>query len=80
MTPRAPECLRCRSTMERGFVIDQGPHPQSGKREWIEGAPQPSFWSGVKTKGKRVFPVLTFRCTRCGALESYATPRDGAPE
>ncbi len=65
-----PECPKCRSTMEGGFIKDQG----SGtvQSEWVEGAPETSFWTGIKTRGKEQFPVATYRCSSCGYLESYA--------
>ena len=67
------ECPKCRSRMEEGFIQDAGQHGvQTGK--WIEGAPEKSFWTGVKTKGKRQFEVHTYRCSRCGYLEAYARP------
>jgi hypothetical protein len=60
--------------MERGFVLDQtyGAVMQSA---WMEGAPERSIWTGgVKLKGRRRLPVTTYRCPRCGYLESYARP------
>ena len=63
--------------MEDGFLLDraQGARTQS---TWVEGAPAPSFWNGLKLKGLRQLPVTTQRCTSCGYLESYAreAPRD----
>jgi hypothetical protein len=41
---------------------------------WIDGAPEPSFWSGLKLKGHQRLPVTTYRCSACGYLESYAPP------
>lgn len=58
--------------MEAGFVIDRGHHSNPEVQTWIEGAPAKSFWSGIKTKGLEQHPVSTFRCMRCGYLESYA--------
>ena len=39
---------------------------------WIEGAPEKSFWIGIKTRGRRKLKIETWRCGRCGYLESYA--------
>ncbi|HEY4218733.1 MAG TPA: hypothetical protein VGM67_16440 [Gemmatimonadaceae bacterium] len=66
-----PVCVKCGSAMEEGFVLD---HTYGGRvqSEWVEGAPQLSRWTGLKTKGKDQVPIATFRCTRCGYLESYA--------
>ena len=68
-----PVCAKCGVAMEEGFILDvtYGARLQS---EWIEGTPEPSRWSGLKVKGKEHLPVTTFRCPRCGYLESYAPP------
>ena len=66
------ECLRCRGPMERGFVLDRGHGQHKDTQKWIEGKPERSFWMGLKTKGREQHPVRTFRCERCGYLESYA--------
>ena len=66
-----PVCPKCRTTMEPGFVLDQS-HGVMAQSAWIEGAPERSFWSGVKLKGRERIPVMTYRCPRCGFLESYA--------
>jgi hypothetical protein len=60
-----------RQIEEPGFVLDQ---TQGGYRPsaWVEGAPEPSFWTGLKLKGHERLPVTTYRCTGCGYLESYA--------
>lgn len=57
--------------MERGFVLDRGHYDAKNMQKWIEGEPVRS-WMGIKTKGKESFKVQTFRCERCGWLESYA--------
>jgi len=57
--------------MEEGFLLEL---MEGGKKptEWIEGPPEKSFWVGVKTGGKEHRTVRTFRCVKCGFLESYA--------
>jgi hypothetical protein len=59
--------------MERGFVVD---HTYGGVAapEWAEGSAERSFWTGVNIRNKERHPVETFRCQRCGYLESYARP------
>lgn len=66
-------CVKCGGEMEGGFILDNtyGARLQS---EWVEGAPERSRWTGVKLTGKELLPILTFRCARCGYLESYAPP------
>ena len=66
------ECLRCRGPMEPGFVVDRGHHSAPDTQSWVEGQPERTFWRGLKTAGREKHPVRTFRCERCGYLESYA--------
>jgi hypothetical protein len=72
-TERAPGCAKCGRAMEAGFVLDHT-HGAVMQSVWIDGAPERSFWTGVKTKGRRRLPVTTYRCPKCGYLESYAAP------
>jgi hypothetical protein len=58
--------------MEPGFLLDRGHVNALSRAEWLEGEPEKAFLAGLKTKGKDRFPVTTFRCDRCGYLESYA--------
>ncbi len=70
-----PKCPKCAAEMEPGFVIDKG-MPGSGSSsipEWADGVPERSIWTAVKLRGHERHPVSTFRCSRCGYLESYAT-------
>lgn len=59
--------------MDAGLVIDKGHANALGEQEWMEGAAERSFWTGLKTKGRERFKVITYRCERCGMLESYGT-------
>lgn len=65
------DCPKCRARMEQGFIQDSSKHGVVTAR-WIEGEPEKSFWTGIKTKGKRQYDVVTYRCSRCGYLEEYA--------
>lgn len=67
------QCLRCKGAMSLGIVVDHGHYNVGGVQEWVEGPPERSIWTGLKTKGKESFKVLTYRCDNCGYLESYAT-------
>ncbi len=69
------DCLRCRGTMEPGFLMDRD-YSMPGVAQWVEGQPEHSIWYGVKTKGHDVHPVTSMRCTRCGMLELYARPEE----
>ena len=67
----SPRCPKCESRMEEGFVLDQS-HAASLQAAWIEGKPQRSFWTGLKVTKDIRHPITTYRCERCGYLESYA--------
>jgi hypothetical protein len=59
-------CPKCNAKMEEGFLA--GPRVA----EWIEGPAEKSFWFGVKVRERKRRTIRTFRCTKCGFLESYA--------
>jgi len=69
--PITPHCSNCQEPMEPGFVVDHT-YGSSLQSSWVEGKPVDSFWTGLKLKGRLVFPVTTFRCRSCGLLHSYA--------
>ncbi|HZI28949.1 MAG TPA: hypothetical protein VFD64_12345 [Gemmatimonadaceae bacterium] len=63
--------------MSEGFVLDHGDYNSKKLQEWIEGEPVKSFWHGYQTNDREAFVVRTYRCERCGFLESYAqTPAE----
>jgi hypothetical protein len=57
--------------MDEGFIIDET-HGAMKSQKWVQGAPEYSFWFGLKLRGKKRLGVSTYRCGRCGCLESYA--------
>lgn len=66
----APKCLRCGAEMQEGYA----PEPRLGHYGvpfWVAG--KPDFGpSGVPTiEGKQAHGIRTFRCPKCGYLESY---------
>ena len=65
-------CPKCKSAMEEGFIADYKGESSAKVSKWVEGEPERSFWLGIKTEGRVNLPVKTFRCVRCGYLESYA--------
>ena len=66
------DCPRCRGSMSEGFVLDLGDHNSRNQQKWVEGEPVRSFWLGIQTKERDKYTVTTYRCDRCGYLESYA--------
>ena len=67
-------CPRCRGPMDLGFLLDRGHHSSANVAQWVEGIPERSVWTGLKTKDREVYPLTSYRCERCGYLELYALP------
>ncbi len=65
-------CPKCSGRMEAGFLLEQRDGNLKGVTEWVEGAPETGWWGSVKVRKKRQLAVQTWRCARCGFLESYA--------
>lgn len=68
---RSNSCPKCQGTMSEGFVLDNGPYTHIVSN-WVQGAPEKNMWTGVKLRGRTQYPIQTWRCGRCGFLESYA--------
>ena len=65
------QCPKCAGAMEQGFLLDQT-YGTYAVASWVRGAPEKSLWTGVKLKRKTRLTVATWRCRRCGFLESFA--------
>jgi hypothetical protein len=59
--------------MDEGFLLDVSDGAYR-RGTWVAGPAEKSFWTGVKLHGRDQMPVCTYRCRRCGYLESYARP------
>jgi len=66
------KCAKCEGQMIRGFNLDRGADNTRYQSVWVEGAPESSLFRGVKLKGKPIYAVISYRCEKCGYLESYA--------
>jgi Domain of unknown function (DUF6487) len=66
-------CPKCACPMETGFILDKIDDDRQKTPEWLEGSPERAFWTGLNTKGRVRLNIITYRCNRCGLLESYAT-------
>ena len=64
-------CSKCGATMKEGFILDRT-YGANTQQAWIEGTPEASFWSGLKTSNRAIYNVRTMRCVDCGFLEFYA--------
>jgi predicted nucleic-acid-binding Zn-ribbon protein len=71
MLPESVSCLRCKTTMEHGFIADST-YGGNVQEKWSPGPPQTSIWRGLKIDNEQAHRVITFRCPNCGYLESYA--------
>ena len=67
-------CSECGGGMTEGFLLDET-HGGRQVLRWVEGSPEKSMWVGLKLKNKEVVHVMTYRCTDCGYLKSYARER-----
>lgn len=68
---QAKDCPKCAGAMVDGYVVDQG-YGTSAVPGWREGEPRKSIWVGLKLGGTTPLEITTWRCRRCGYLESYA--------
>lgn len=79
------KCLRCQGNLQKGYVLDASWNaffPSS----WVEGVPEfisggwlilTSRWFGKPLDQRRLMSksrlsIVSYRCTTCGVLESYA--------
>jgi DNA-directed RNA polymerase subunit RPC12/RpoP len=67
------ECSKCGGKMLKGFIFDRGHYEHKEQQVWVEGEPERSFWSGVKTKDRNTYSVDAYRCSDCGRLDFYTT-------
>lgn len=72
MMDMSQECPKCRGRMHAGYLLERGHGDMRATAAWIEGEPERSFWQGLRTSDRDVFETRTYRCERCGFLESYA--------
>ena len=67
------QCGECKVDFKPGFVIDRGHMEYKTQLIWVEGEPEESFWSGVKTSSREALNTVAKRCPSCGKLEFYTT-------
>ena len=67
---RSNNCPRCQGSMSVGFIVD-ATEGGSAVASWVEGPPV-RRWYGIKVGKNAKYEIQTWRCTRCGFLESYA--------
>jgi hypothetical protein len=57
--------------MLEGFVLDMTYGGRLASR-WVAGKPEKTFLGMAKIRDKEQHFIQSFRCTKCGFLESYA--------
>ena len=71
---RGQRCGKCGGEMTEGFLIDNQRQAVRGV-QWAEGAPSYWFLDVLRMKGRTRLPVESWRCRKCGLLESFAPDR-----
>lgn len=67
-------CMRCRGVLEPGFIVDRGDMDVLHEAAWASGTPRRRLLQTTAVeKGQRLLAIRTWRCTRCGLLETYST-------
>lgn len=69
------DCPKCGGRMAEGFVADYQ-HRNVAPSSWVEGAPRRSLFRTAKFPKSAKHTVATYRCERCGYLESFAALTD----
>jgi hypothetical protein len=57
--------------MEEGVTLDL----ESRRiQTWLRAPVEAKWLTGIKTRGKELVPVITYRCPKCGYLKTFAPP------
>ena len=75
MSPASdPVCHRCRAPMEQGYTVDRGHGNNQQVGNWARGEPKLRKFLGISytaaVKESDLVAIMTWRCPRCGQLES----------
>ncbi|PCJ56943.1 MAG: hypothetical protein COA79_17550 [Planctomycetota bacterium] len=78
METKTIDCPKCEGQMQKGFLVDRThKNPVAEhciQQEWVEGDPdqKSSVMGGLKISTKTCLKTISYRCVKCGYLESYA--------
>lgn len=64
-------CPECHSSMEEGVTLDL---ESRRTQTWLQGPVEEKRLTGIKTRGKELLRVVSYRCPKCGYLKSFAPP------
>ena len=66
-------CVKCDGRMTEGHLLDAHyGEGAAGQTRWQPGAILRRWWGGIKVDKEAARDVMSYRCERCGYLESYA--------
>ena len=73
MIAESHSCYRCQGTSTLGMLVEHDPPHQV---RWVAGTARSGMAGRLFSEGsggdRERYRVVTYRCTRCGALESFA--------
>jgi rubredoxin len=64
-------CPECNASMEEGATLDL---ESRRTQTWLRGPVEEKRLTGIKTRGKELLPVVSYRCPMCGYLKTFAPP------
>jgi len=64
-------CPECNAAMEEGVTLDL---ESRRAQTWLRGPVEEKRLTGIKTRGKELLRVVSYRCRKCGYLKSFAPP------
>ena len=68
---KSQTCPECHSSMEEGVTLDL---ESRRTQTWLQGPVEEKRLTGIKTRGKELLRVVSYRCPKCGYLKSFAPP------
>lgn len=68
---KAQICPECHASMEEGVTLDL---ESRRAPTWLRGPVEEKRLTGIRTRGKELLRVVTYRCPNCGYLKSFAPP------
>ena len=72
MIAESHSCYRCQGTSTLGMLVE---HHTPHQLRWVSGTARTGRAEAFRGEGsgdRDRYRVVTYRCTRCGALESFA--------
>jgi predicted Zn-ribbon and HTH transcriptional regulator len=64
-------CPECHASMEEGVTLDLSSRQT---QMWLRGPVEETRLTGIKTRGKELLRVVSYRCPKCGFVKSFAPP------